>query len=66
MEQEQPETIQEEGFQIPEADDEEELPFEQPSTKTVFYKVVATLEELEKVEMAFNSLGIYFSRRDAE
>lgn len=65
MEQEQPETIQEEGFQIPEADDEE-LPFEQPSTKTVFYKVVATLEELEKVEMAFNSLGIYFSRRDAE
>lgn len=59
MEQEQPETIQE-------ADDEEELPFEQPSTKTVLYKVVATLEELEKVEMAFNSLGIYFLRRDAE
>lgn len=71
MEKEQSETIQEaaaqeEGFRIPEADDEEELPFEQPSTKTVFYKVVATPEELEKVEMAFNSLGIYFSRRDAE
>lgn len=45
--------------------DEEELPFEQPSTKTVFYKVVASDAELKQVEMAFNSLGIYFSRRDA-
>lgn len=60
------EEAQEERFQIPESEDEEELPFEQPSTKTVFYKVVATPEELEEVEMAFNSLGIYFSRRDAE
>ena len=56
----------EEGFQISEADDGDEFPFEQPSTKTVFYKVVATPEELEQVEMAFNSLGIYFSRRDEE
>lgn len=51
----------EEGFHI----DEEELPFEQPSTKTVFYKVIATPGELEQVEMAFNSIGIVFSRRDA-
>lgn len=51
---------------IPEAAaEDEELPFEQPSTRTVFYKVVATEEELEQVEMAFNSIGIYFSRRDA-
>lgn len=54
-----------EGFSLEETKEDEELPFEQPSTKTVFYKVVATPEELEQVEMAFNSLGIYFSRRDA-
>lgn len=41
-----------------------ELPFEQPSTVTAFYKVIATPEELEQVEMAFNSIGIYFERRD--
>lgn len=41
-----------------------ELPFEQPSTVTAYYKVIATPEELEQVEMAFNSIGIYFERRD--
>lgn len=43
----------------------DDLPFEQPSTITAFYKVVATADELERVEMAFNSIGIYFERRDA-
>lgn len=52
------------GFQV-DSEMDEELPFEQPSTKTVFYKVVATPKELEQVEMAFNSIGIYFARRDA-
>lgn len=47
------------------ADVEDDLPFEQPTTITVFYKVVATPEELDEVEMAFNSIGIYFERRDA-
>ncbi len=41
------------------------LPFEQPNTITAYYKIVATAEELEQVEMAFNSIGIYFERRDA-
>lgn len=50
------------GFFSEEVDDE--LPFEQPSTITAFYKVVATPEELEDVEMAFNSIGIFFERRD--
>lgn len=66
MEQElQKEVVQEaaEGFFSEEADDE--LPFVQPHTVTAFYKVVATMEELEQVEMAFNSIGIYFERRDA-
>lgn len=58
-----PETVKkdDEGFFSSEADGE--LPFEQPDTVTAFYKVVATVEELEQVEMAFNSIGIYFERR---
>jgi hypothetical protein len=46
-------------------DEEDDLPFPQPQTVTAFYKVVATEEELERVEMAFNSIGIWFERRDA-
>lgn len=42
-----------------------DLPFEQPSTITAYYKVIATEEALEQVEIAFNSIGIYFERRDA-
>lgn len=45
-------------------EDEDSLPFVQPNTITAFYKVVATPEELENVEMAFNSIGIYFERRN--
>ena len=40
-----------------------ELPFVQPTTITAFYTIVATPEELEEVEMAFNSIGIWFERR---
>lgn len=46
-------------------DEPDSLPFAQPGTLTVFYKVVATEEELEHVEMAFNSIGIIFERRNA-
>ena len=52
-------------FLQPEDDEEDGLPFVQPTTVTAFYKVVATSQELEDVEMAFNSMGIYFERRDA-
>lgn len=44
---------------------EDPMPFVQPTTLTAFYRVVATPQELEQVEMAFNSIGIYFERRDA-
>lgn len=44
--------------------DDNNLPFEQPTTITAYYRVVATVEELEAVETAFNSIGIYFERRD--
>ena len=59
------EAVQEasQGFFAKDPDDD--LPFEQPSTITAFYKVIATPEELEQVEMAFNSIGIFFERRDA-
>ena len=30
----------------------------------VVYTVVATQEEIQEIEMAFNSLGIYFERKD--
>ena len=46
-------------------EEEDMLPFEQPSTVTAFYRVVATSQELEEVEMAFNSMGIYFERMEA-
>ena len=46
-------------------DEEDDLPFPQLQTVTAFYKVVATEEELERVEMAFNSIGIWFERRNA-
>jgi hypothetical protein len=44
---------------------DDELPFETPETVTVFYKIVATSEELETVDTMLNSLGIFFERRNA-
>lgn len=52
-------------LEISESFDDENLPFEQSTTVIAFYKVIATPEELEQVEMAFNSIGIYFERREA-
>lgn len=57
------EQVAPEPFETPEFNDEE-LPFSTPETVTAFYKVVATPEELEQVETAFNSFGIFFERRD--
>lgn len=44
---------------------DDNLPFEQPTTVTAYYRVVATPDELEAVEMAFNSIGVYFERRES-
>lgn len=46
-------------------DEIDDLPFSTPTTVTAFYKVIATPEELEEVETAFNSIGIVFERREA-
>lgn len=52
-------------FTLDDSEDGDDLPFPQPQTVTVWYKVIATPEELEQVEMAFNSVGIHFERRQA-
>lgn len=52
-------------FSLDDTEDGDDLPFPQPQTVTMWYKVIATPEELEQAEMAFNSLGIYFERRQA-
>lgn len=63
--EEQQELAKKKEEQVPDVPDSA-LPFEQPTTVTAFYRVVATPEELEAVEMAFNSIGIYFEKRIAE
>ena len=52
-------------FSLDDAEDGDDLPFPQPQTVTMWYKIIATPDELEQVEMALNSLGIYFERRQA-
>ena len=52
-------------FSLDDAEDGDDLPFPQPQTVTMWYKIIAAPDELEQVEMAFNSLGVYFERRQA-
>lgn len=51
-------------FGLADIDENNELPFMQPSTIKVVYTVIATQKELEEVEIVLNSLGIYFSRKE--
>lgn len=46
-------------------DDDRPKGFDVEPKVTAIYRVVATEDELEQVEMAFNSIGIKFERRDA-
>ena len=52
-------------MKVADAEDGDDLPFPQPQTVTMWYKIIAAPDELEQVEMAFNSLGVYFERRQA-
>lgn len=52
-------------FETEKTGGDEVLPFVQPDTKAVFYRIVASDEELEAVEMALDSLGVYYERREA-
>ena len=65
---------EEKGFILPEdplpgafeKDDQvDSLPFVQPDTITVYYKIVASPEELRQVETMLNSFGVLFERREA-
>lgn len=47
------------GFDV-----DDDLPFEQPDMVTSFFRIVGTVEELEAVEVALDSIGVYFERRD--
>lgn len=47
------------------ADESDELPFEVPGTCTALYKIVATQAALKEVEMALDSLGVYYERSDS-
>lgn len=46
-------------------DDDEPKGFDTDVKETVFCKIIATMDELNQVEMAFNSIGIDFEWRDA-
>lgn len=46
-------------------DNDEPKGFDTDVKETVFCKIVATMDELNQVEMAFNSIGIDFEWRDA-
>ena len=52
-------------FEAEKTGGDEVLPFVQPDTKAVFYRIVASDEDLEAVEMALDSLGVYYERREA-
>lgn len=52
-------------FEAEKTGGDEVLPFVQPDTKAVFYRIVASDEDLEAVEMALDSLGLYYERREA-
>ena len=55
-----------EGFETADfATDESEMPFVTPSTRSVYYRVVATAQEIEELEVAMDSLGIFFERMEA-
>lgn len=43
---------------------DEVLPFTQPDTRTVIYRVVASEEDIQAVDMALDSIGVYYERRD--
>lgn len=45
-------------------DEKEAAPLSQKESMKVLYTVVATKEELQEIEMALTSLGVYFERKD--
>lgn len=52
------------SFEAEKTGGDEVMPFVQPDTKTVIYRVVATEEELQAIDVALDSIGVYYERRD--
>lgn len=52
------------SFEAEKTGGDEVMPFVQPDTKTVIYRVVATEEELQAIDMALDSIGVYYERRN--
>lgn len=51
-------------FEAEKTGGDEVMPFVQPDTKTVIYRVVATEEDLQAIDMALDSIGVYYERRE--
>lgn len=51
-------------FEAEKTGGDEVMPFVQPDTKAVIYRVVATEEDLQAIDMALDSIGVYYERRD--
>ena len=51
-------------FEAEKTGGDEIMPFVQPDTRTVIYRVVATEEDLQAIDMALDSIGVYYERRD--
>lgn len=51
-------------FEAEKTGGDEVMPFVQPDTKTVIYRVVATEEDLQAIDMALDSIGVFYERRD--
>lgn len=43
---------------------DEVMPFVQPGTRTVLYRIVATEQEIKETDMFLDSIGVYYERRD--
>ncbi len=50
--------------EIKSIDEEAAAPLSGDKSRKVIYTVVATKEEIQEIEMAFTSLGIYFERKE--
>ena len=51
-------------FEAEKSGGDDVMPFVQPDTRTVFYRVVATEEDIRAIDMALDSIGVYYERRD--
>lgn len=51
-------------FETEKSGGDDVMPFVQPDTRTVFYRVVASDEDIRAIDMALDSIGVYYERRD--